>query len=86
MSDSIQRTIAKYKYNPRFLLIQSRIPNKCNLPFLAVIKTDIEEEIKNINSKEATIKKYISPGMLKENHKVLSIFFTQARERCYHKW
>ena len=63
MSDSIQRTIAKYKYNPSILLIQTRIPNKCNFPFLAVIKTDIEEEIKNINSKKATIKKNISPGM-----------------------
>ena len=74
MSDSIQRTIAKYKYNPSISLIQSRVPNKCNLPFLTVIKTDIEEEIKNIHSKKATIKKNISPGILKENHKVLSIF------------
>ena len=75
MSDPARRAIAKYKHHTSVLLIQSKISNRSKFSFSGVSKTDVEKEIGNINPKKVTTKNNITPGILKESHKVSSNFF-----------
>ena len=70
LSDLVQSAIAKYKHHSSVLLIQSKIRDRYKFSFLAVSKTDVEKDIKNINPKKPLPKTISPPRILKESHKV----------------
>ena len=74
MSGPVQRAIAKNKYHQSISLIQSKISNRYKFSFSAVTKTDVEKDIKNVHPKKPTTKINIPSRILKESHKVSSIF------------
>ena len=54
ITDPIDKTINKYKFHPSILLLQKHLKNQDVFSFKTVEIGDIEKEINNINSKEAT--------------------------------
>ena len=66
-SDPVQRAIVKFESRPSISLIKNKITNGNNFKFELVSLSDIELEIRLLNSKKATTHKNIPPERLKSS-------------------
>ena len=66
-SDPVQRAIVKFESRPSISLIKNKITNGNNFTFELVSLSDIELEIRLLNSKKATTHKNIPPKRLKSS-------------------
>ena len=65
-SDPVQRAIVKFESRPSISLIKNKITNGNNFKFELVSLSDIELEIRLLNSKKATTHKNIPPKILNQ--------------------
>ena len=69
ISDSIHEAIQKYTNHPSILKISETV-DKMKFSFNEIVSSDIEAEIKNLNSRKANTFKNIPAKLLKDNRDV----------------
>ena len=72
MSDPVNKAILKYRYHPGVLLIKDKIRNPASFSFKEASLSDIEKELRNLNTKKAS-----TIGNIPQK------FFRESKESCF---
>ena len=65
IDDQVKKTIFRYKSHPSIMLIKNKITVLELFAFTEAAVSDIEKELKNLNTKKASTFKNITPKVLK---------------------
>ena len=74
--DPVNKTISKYKNNPRVLLIKDKL-SPASFSVKEASLPDIEKVLRNLNTKEASTFRNITPKTLRKNKQSCSEILTE---------
>ena len=70
ITDPIEKAVIKFSNHPSILKIKRHYQTACPLVFKKVAPDTVDEEVRNLNLKEATTHKNVPPKILKSNSDV----------------
>ena len=70
ISDPVEKAIKKYSLHPSILMIKSKVKHINKFEFHHISESEVDLELKNINSKKSFTSKNIPPKILKETSEV----------------
>ena len=68
LSDPVNKAISKYKNHPSILLIKDKMRNPASFSFKEAFLSDIEKELRNLNTKKASTFGNISSKILRASN------------------
>ena len=81
--DPVDIAIEKFKYHPSILKIKEMVSNNIEFNFSEISLTDVEDQMRKLNTKKGTTFKNIPPKILKDNADICCPILLQFINDCF---